>query len=179
MRGPMDFPGSGPPGKTESGFSAMELIVVIIVIGVMAGLAVKPLTGMILRIRLENAADGVKHHIMNARVKAMADPQRHCGVVFILGGASAVNDTVRAFLDKNPGDNLYVKGVDSTYLAPFLISRKRDKISMSIPSGFPSTIVFRGDGSANASAKIVLTLNAFKDTVEVLASTGRVRKGVK
>jgi hypothetical protein len=74
---------------------------------------------------------------------------------------------------------LYEKGVDSLYLAPFVISKNRDKISMSIPTGFPSVIVFRGDGSANASARIVLSLKAFKDTVEVLASTGRVRKGVK
>jgi hypothetical protein len=35
--------------------------------------------------------------------------------------------------------------------------------------------VFRSDGSAIASGKVALTLKGFKDTLDVLASTGRVK----
>ena len=42
-------------------------------------------------------------------------------------------------------------------------------------AGFPSVVVFRGDGSANASAKVVLKRKGMEDTVDVLASTGRIK----
>lgn len=157
----------------------MEIMIVFIVIAVMSGFAVKPVSGLIQRIKLKNAADGIKHHIVNARVKAMADTQRRCGVVFRVHPGAAINDTIQSFLDKAPSDNIYTAGVDSLYLSPHVIRKDRDKIEISIPQGYPSVIVFRGDGSANASARLVLTLNAFKDTVDVLASTGRVRTGGK
>jgi len=154
-------------------------MIVFIIIAVMSGFAVKPISAMVQRIKLKNAADGIKHHILNARVKAMANSERRCGVVFRVHASASVNDTIRSFLDKNPSDNIYTAGVDSLYLAPYVIRKDRDKIMVSIPQGYPSVIVFRADGSANASARLVLTLKNFKDTVEVLASTGRVRTGGK
>ena len=111
---------------------------------------------------------------MTAPFRTVANPDRHCGAVFWLHASSSVDDSVFAFLESNPPDKVYVKGRDSLYLAPFRISRK-DKVTSIIPAGFPSVIIFRGDASATASAKIVLTLGNMQDTVEVLASTGRVK----
>ena len=159
--------------KFEGGWSFLETAVVIIVVGVMASLAAKPLNGLMMRIKLQGAANGIKHVLLNARLRAVANPDLQCGVVFRLTASPAVNDTVFAFFDATP-DKVYVRSNDSLYLSPFIVKGK-DKITTSIPAGFPTTIVFRGDGSANVSARIVLTLKGMTDTVDVLASTGRVR----
>ena len=129
---------------------------------------------MVQRIKLQSAANGMKHAVMNARLRAVANPDRQCGVVFRLYGSSTMNDTVFAFLDKNPPDKIYKKGEDSLYLTPFVL-KPSNKVVSRIPAGFPSAIVFRGDGSASASAQVILTLGNMSVTLDVLASTGRVR----
>lgn len=165
--------------KGEKGVTAIELMVVAALFVLLSGLSVKPITGLVQRIRLQNAADGIKHYILNARVRAVSNPDRHCGVVIIVHASKAIDDTVLAFLDKKPGDNLYKPAEDAKYLSPYVIKKSKTNIIPSLPAGFPSVIVFRADGSANASAKLVLTMNNFQDTISVLASTGKVRVGVK
>jgi Tfp pilus assembly protein FimT len=152
----------------------MEMIAAVVVLGILAALSVKPLNGMVQRIRLQNAADGMKHYVLNARMRAVANPDRHCGVVFRIHGAGGADDSIFAFLDSNPPDKHYVKGQDSLYLAPMVIPRNQG-ILADIPSGFPTELVFRADGSASASAQVELTLKSFSDTLDVLASTGRVK----
>lgn len=147
---------------------------VVIVIGVLSALVVKPLQGLMNRIKLQSAANGMKHALMNARLRAVANPDRQCGVVFRLHGSPTMDDSVFTFLERNPPDKLYVRGQDSLYLAPFVV-KKVDQVVSSIPTGFPSVVVFRGDGSASASARVILSLKGLSDTLDVLASTGRVR----
>ena len=159
--------------RFEGGWSFLETAAVIIVVGVMASLAAKPLQGLMQRIKLQSAANGIKNVLLNARLRSVANPELQCGVVFRITPGQAVDDTVFSFLDATP-DKVYVRGRDSLYLSPFVV-KGRDRITASIPAGYPTTVVFRGDGSANVSAKIVLTLMGMKDTVDVLASTGRVR----
>lgn len=163
--------------KNVSGFTALEVLVAIVVIGIATGVCIRPLSALLQRIKLQGAADNLKHYILNARVRAVSNSDRHCGLVFRVHAAPK-DDSVFAFLEDNPPDNNYTKGRDSLYLSPFVIN-KSDGISSSIPPGFPGLIVFRGDGSATASAKIVLTLNGIEDTVSVLASTGKVKVVVK
>lgn len=159
--------------RSQGGWSFLETVAVVIVLGVVATLAAKPLNGLIQRIALQSAANGIKHVLQNARLRSVANPDRQCGVVFRLTASPAQDDTIFSFLDATP-DKIYVRGRDSLYLSPFIVKGKNN-IATSIPAGFPTTIVFRGDGSANASAKIVLTLKGMTDTVDVLASTGRVK----
>ena len=158
----------------KSGFTAMEVMITLIVISIITAVVMKPVTGVLQRLKLQNSADGIKHMILNARMRAVSNAQRHCGVVFRVHTASSINDTIFAFLEKNPPDNLYTKGVDSLYGKPFVLEKKY-KINSAIPPGYPSVVVFRGDGSANVSAKLALSLNSFMDTVDILASTGRVK----
>ena len=87
---------------------------------------------------------------------------------------NAAADTVFAFFDRNPPDKNFVAGQDSLYASPLVISRK-EKITSQVPVGYPTVITFRGDGSASASGKIALTLKTFMDTLDILASTGRVK----
>ncbi len=158
----------------HAGFTLIEILVVVALIAILGGLAVKPLNGLLQRIKLQNAAEGLKHQIMSARVRATANVMVHCGLVFI-PKPKPTSDSILIFFDRSvPHNNTYEAGVDDLYQNPILY-RSLDGIDLSIPTNFPKTIVFRGDGSANRSAMVLLTLGTFCDTVDVLASTGRIR----
>lgn len=164
--------------KNEIGFTALETLVAIVIVGIMSAVSIKPMTGLLQRIKLQTAADGMKHYILNARIRAVSNSNRHCGIVIRVHGSPTVDDTVFAFLEASPPDNNYTKGRDSLYLSPFVVKRK-DGMTSTIPAGFPTVIVFRGDGSATASAKIAITLKGYQDTIDVLASTGKVKVKVR
>lgn len=159
--------------ESKRGFTFLETLVAVILIGVLSALAVKPLKGLVQRIKLQSAANGIKHTIMNARLRAVANPNRLCGVELRLGRPGK-KDSVFAFLENNPSDKLYKKGVDSLYLAPFVID-SASKVSARVAPNHPSVIVFRGDGSATASTRVIIALGNMVDTLDVLASTGRVK----
>jgi Tfp pilus assembly protein FimT len=145
------------------------------VLVIMCAITARPLSGVLSRLRLQNSAEAIKHMIINARTRSISSPDRHCGVVFRLHAAgSTLNDSIFCFLDANPPDNIYVAAQDNRYLAAYVIPRKQ-RITAAIPAGYPTTLVFRGDGSATSSAKVALTLKNMKDTVDVLACTGRVK----
>lgn len=158
-----------------SGFTAMQLIVSAGVMLILSAVSAKPLSALIYRMRLQNAAEGIKHMIQNARVRSVANPDRRCGVVFdFYPTTSPKSDNVFAFLEGNPPDNIYTAARDQLYLAPFVIPRKQG-FSVSVPLGYPTVLTFRGDGSALSSAKVLLTYKGMQFTVDVLASTGRVK----
>ena len=164
--------------NVRNGFSALEILVALVVISVLTALAIKPVTGLLQRIKLQNSADGIKHLILNARMRAVSNPNTHCGVVLRMHASTTIDDTVFAFLEDNPPDFVYKAGQDSLYGNPFVVEMKY-KITTQIPSGYATVFVFRGDGSCNLSANVVLSLNAYHDTVSVLASTGKVKVVVK
>ena len=165
----------------KHGFTAVEILFVVVLIGILTALAVKPVTGLLQRIKIQNAADGVRRLLLNARVRAVSNSQRHCGVSFVLSNGTAPTDYdyAFAFFDQAPpnADNVYNVG-DTLYGAKFKVSRG-DKIKMTLVPATTADIVFRGDGSANTGLNIVLTLNNYVDTVNVLPSTGRVKVIVK
>ncbi len=166
-------------GLNKHGFSTIELVVAVLVLCILSAISIHPVLGLINRIRLQNAADGVKHYLMTARIRAVSNPNRHCGVVFRLHSSAAITDTVFGFLDQNPPDNIYTSGVDSLYLKPFLITKKFNVTTSIDALVYPKVIAFRGDGSASASLKIVFALGTLQDTVTVLASTGKVKRVTK
>src|SRR3954470_12921734 len=95
------------PGS--AGWTMMQVVMTVCIILILSAVTARPLSGLVRRIRVQNAADGMKHFIMNARMRAVASPDRHCGVGFRFHAAgSLLNDSVFAFLDANPGDNHYV-----------------------------------------------------------------------
>lgn len=153
-------------------------MVALVVISLLTAMAIRPLTALLQKIKLQNSADGIMHLLLNARSRAVSNAYRHCGVVFLIHTSPTVNDTVFAFLDKSPPDYVYAAGQDSLYGTPYIVDKKY-KIVSKIPPGYPSTIVFRGDGSADVSMALVMTLNNFEDTVKVLASTGKAKVKVK
>lgn len=151
----------------------MELLIASAVLGIMAALAAGPVKTLLDGVKLKRSAHAVKHLLVNARVRSLANPDRLCGVVIRDQGSADADDTVFTFLDNVP-DRRYVAGKDQDYLAP-LIVRRSEGIRATVPDGYPRAFLFRGDGSATASARIVLSLGRMSYTVDVLASTGRVK----
>lgn len=160
------------------GFTAIEILGAVTLLLILGALSIKPLSGYIQFLRAKSAADGLKHYLILVRSQAIANPSRHCGVAFRLHGKnSPLDDSVIAFFDV-PADMAYDPKKDPPYSKPYVLSR-RDKVYAEIPNPFPSVLVFRGDGSAQASLKLNLYLKQFESTLDVLASTGRVKVVVK
>jgi len=159
-----------PLRDKRSGFTFIQLMVVLVVMGIMA-VSIKPLSKSIAEVMKQRAAvSAVKQTVLAARARAMANPMTHCGVYF---GFSSTSPRVRLFEDTdNPTAYLYDSTVDGNYGLPVALS-KGVKLD-SIP-GYPRYIIFRGDGSAYLSAKIQIKTGSRIDTLDVLASTGRVK----
>jgi prepilin-type N-terminal cleavage/methylation domain-containing protein len=156
----------------ENGFTFIEITMVVIVVGLMAALAVHPMKNYLRRLEFKNSSQNIKRLIQTAQSKAMANPNVHIGVYFDM---SKTPHRVILFQDKvNPTTYQYDGAGDPNYLQPEVLPVGS---SLKPLYGFPDEIVFRGDGSAWKSQKIVITNGTFSDTLDVLASTGRVRMG--
>jgi hypothetical protein len=83
---------------------------------------------------------------------------------------------VISFQDKvNPTFYQYDAVGDPAYLAPQAL--KPGSSFKRLAAYTEDEVVFRGDGSAWKSFKILITNGTLTDTLDVLASTGRVRVG--
>jgi Tfp pilus assembly protein FimT len=163
------------PLPGDAGVTTFQLLMSACVVLIMCAMSVKPLSAFYNRLQLQNVAEAIKNILINARTRSISSPDRHCGVVYVLHAAnSPYNDSIFAFLDANPPNNIYDNVLDERYLSAYVIPRKQ-KITAAIPPGYPTLVIFRGDGSSTSSSKVALTLKNMKDTVDVLASTGRVK----
>ena len=154
------------PGPDSRGFSALEVTIALVLFGIAAIVIRNPMRSYMKRLEFDKSVDNVKHMIIACQTKAMSNPGQHVGVWF--GG-----DVVVPFLDKgDPSAYEYDKHADPAYMQQAVL--KRGVRLQKLP-GFPDEIVFRGDGSAYKSLRIVITDGVLKDTLDVLASTGRVR----
>lgn len=145
-------------------------MVVAILLLVVVSLARPAFNAYVENLRHKGAVTAVKRTLQAARAKALSNPAVHCGVHFDLAG-----DTLRLipFLDTHlPGNHAYEPGMDGAYLAPFDLPRG---VSLEVPDPNPLAVVFRGDGSAHMSARAIVRSARGVDTVDVLASTGRIR----
>lgn len=158
--------------KESQGFTLLEIIVTLVIISLMAVLSVNPMKNYLRRLEFKNSSQNIKRLIQTAQSKAMANPNIHVGVYFDI---SKTPNMVMLFLDKaNPKSYRYDGPSDTPYLQPEVLPKGT---TLKPLSGYPDEIVFRGDGSAWKSHKIVITNGNLSDTLDVLASTGRVRVG--
>jgi prepilin-type N-terminal cleavage/methylation domain-containing protein len=159
--------------ESENGYTMLEITVVVVIVAIMATLAVHPMKGYLSRLEFRNSSENIKRLIQTAQSKAMANPNLHIGVYFDL---SKTPHRVLAFQDKaNPAFYQYDPSGDLAYLAPQSL---KPGSSFKRLSAYPEDeVVFRGDGSAWKSFKILITNGTLIDTLDVLASTGRVRVG--
>lgn len=157
-------------GRRVAGYTFVEMFVTIAIIAIVTSFAVPNIGAFLKRMQLKSTADMVKRQLLLARMKALADPYKHCGVY--LKVAPADSQLTRMFLDVGTDNNKYDAG-DAPYL-------KVEEVPKSITMSFvtaptDSVFIFRGDGSAKYSGAVSFTDG--KDTVfiSVLASTGRIR----
>ena len=158
--------------RNNRGFTVLEVTVTLVILGIAAALSFNPMRNYLRGIEFKNSGKNIKRLIQTAQSKAMANPNLHIGVYFDLSKSPH-----KAFLfqDKvNPSNYEYDGKTDPPYLQPEVL--KRGVVFETLP-GQPDEIVFRGDGSAWKSLKICLSDGTRKDTIDVLASTGRVRLG--
>jgi prepilin-type N-terminal cleavage/methylation domain-containing protein len=156
----------------QSGFGLFEIIIVVLLLGILASLTVNPMKKYSRRIEFRNSERGIKRLIQTAQSRAMANPDVHVGVAFDF---SKSQHRAFAFEDRDkPSLYQYNAAQDPLYLQPELLKRG---IELRKIPGYPDAIVFRGDGSAYKSMKIVITDGILEDTLDILASTGRVRLG--
>jgi hypothetical protein len=148
----------------------MEAMVAVVIVIALACLAKPPMARYIKTLEQKNAVLGVRKLMQTARSRAMANPSVHCGVYFDVNARPP-----RAFLFADtyaPGSYAYDAGKDKPYLAPFTLPKGS---SLSVAADYPGSLVYRGDGSAYLSAKVIVRSPGLSDTLDVLASTGRIR----
>lgn len=157
--------------ETEKGFTIVEILIVVGIMSLLAALSVRPMKDYLRRVEFKNNSQNIKRLVQTAQSKAMGNPNVHIGV--FLDKVSSPN-RVMLFQDlANPSTYNYDKNADPAYLAPAIL--KPGILIKTIPPYTDDEIVFRGDGSAWKSMKVLLTNGTLKDTLDVLASTGRVR----
>lgn len=149
-------------------FTLVELVVAVSVIGILAITLRNPMKDYLRRMEYNNTVDHIKRLIQTCQTKALANPNLHIGLWFDFKSGRAV-----PFQDRtNPSFYQYDGAGDPAYLQPAQLKRGVRFLQV---KGFSDAIVFRGDGSAYRSFKVVVTDGVLKDTLDVLASTGRVR----
>jgi Tfp pilus assembly protein FimT len=141
----------------------MEIVVVVAIALVLATLAVPSFATFIKNLRLQSTENTIKRQLMAAKIRALANPLVHCGVYLD-------ESRTRIFFDQD-NSGTYNSG-DITYQAPFDFP---EGITLEVPTGYFPEIIFRGNGSASLSGKAIVSNSARADTIEVLASTGRIR----
>ncbi len=124
--------------KSDRGYTLMELMIVLVIIGVIAAIASPTFTGLVSRYRLEGALQQLLGAINEAQRLAMVRSQ-----------------SCRIIIDNNT-NNI------STNTAGCLLSNRRIDDSVTVRSNFPGTtpnILFSYKGSTTRMGTIVLSSN--------------------
>lgn len=152
--------------RDERGFSMMEMMIVLVLIGLMASLAVPSWLEQMPRLETQAEVREVVAKMREARSLAISRKEP-TGLSFNGG-----NGTWTVFLDNNPADNVHSSS-DSAMSTGSLGTR----VLVSYNGFNNQDVVFNPDGSAVQSGAVCLNAedNSAVYTVDVLASTGRVR----
>jgi prepilin-type N-terminal cleavage/methylation domain-containing protein len=162
------------PKLNRNGFSIVELLIVVVIIGIIAAVAIPASKPLIENIRLATTANAVRNTLYMAKTRALGDPLVHCGVVF---DTVSTPNTVQAFLDNGipVGNNMFDPLNDRTFMAQYVLPKTiKMKISGTVN---PNVVIFRGDGSAKIPG-LTLTITNVRNKskcITVLPSTGRIK----
>jgi Tfp pilus assembly protein FimT len=161
--------------KSNSGITIIELMMVIIILGFLAALAVPNLVPMVDMIKLRTAANAVKRQMIIARTRALSDPNVHVGVC--IDTRTNPNRSF-VFFDVATGTAYHNDASDPVYMGEYRVPKNIWDSIPSVANGgiSDSVVVFRGDGSAKNGGTVILKNRYGRiRTISVLASTGRVK----
>ena len=145
---------------TQEGFSLIEIIIVMVIIGALAGTAIPVYIGMGPSIRLSGATRQVMSDLMGARMQAISQNNEY--KVFFL------DDHRYQILDDTDNDG----NIDS---GESIITRNiQDKYS-DITFSSNANPIFHPQGNASNLATITI-MNSFGTKTVTIAITGRVKK---
>lgn len=161
-------------GSGGGGFSLLEMMAVIVIIGILSSVVIPSMQKYLENVRLRTAIDVVRNQLMAAKMRAVANPDIHCGVHFDTAGGRTF-----LFQDRSVGARYrFVAGEDTVYLGAADVPAKT---KLQIPSSGGITncaVVFRGDGSAKygGAVEVLSTVSASKKRrLVVNALVGRVK----
>lgn len=153
--------------RRPAGFTLMEMVIVVVVIGVLAGMAVPGFLSYIPKMRVKSQARDIVSQLRLARAQAITERKPY-GVAIVLDKQCSV-----FFADLDGDPDSFDPGADSTIKEN--VSPKSVKMtSCSLNNG---CVTFNSTGSASSSGDVQLVSSDGEVimSINILASTGRVR----
>jgi type II secretion system protein H len=153
--------------QNRLGFTLMEMVIVVVVIGIIAAMAVPSFITYMPKLKVKSAAREIVSNLRLARSKSVSE-RRPYGVVFNLS-----TNTVITFADTNdPASQTY--STSDSLTATRTLGTDIDLSSCTYDN---NCVVFNSTGAASTSGdlQIVTADGSVLMSINLLASTGRVR----
>jgi prepilin-type N-terminal cleavage/methylation domain-containing protein len=154
--------------RSISGFTMLEMMIIVVIIGIVSAIAVPTLWGVMPRLRARSEARAILNKIREARSRAISDG--------IQVGVHYDSNTRDVFIFKdyiNPLDYLYEEG--EPHIGP---THQLDVRVNVVNSNFiANTLVFLPDGQASQSGTMTISAgeNGPSYTISVIGPTGRAK----
>jgi type II secretion system protein H len=155
--------------RKSAGFTMLEMMIIVVIIGIMASLAAPSFFSWIPRMKLKSDAKQNLEYLRQARSRAVAENTQY-GVYFDVG-----NNQYYFFKDiSSPQTATYEAGADSLISGPLSMESNIGYADCTFTN---DTVVFLPNGSASTSGTIKIFDTGSTETylVNVLAATGRVK----
>lgn len=160
--------------RRRAGYTLVEMLLVVTIMGVLAMFAVPFGYRFVKHMQLWGATNTIKKQLQMARMRALADPYKHCGVYFKM--TPTTSQSTQVFIESGTYNNAFDDpGVTDKIVAAEQPLPGGVTFSWDVQPSTADVIMFRGDGSAKYSGTLAVTDGLNTRHIDVLASTGRIK----